>query len=219
MVFCEFLYCCVKLWNLWLTLSAENWLGLRRFFDGTFLESVMLMRHEKAQAIWPCRCVWWLCCLQTAFRHQSLFLHGNGLYRERTNQSARICLRMLLPFISNKDNNNNNNININNCYILSTEMTLYIRVHITLKHSQFVFLSPNQLQGKYLFDRVNKLVTQRKSKRFIELSRNLIGFLPKMSVYDWLFYQETLPQELWIERWGAAKVEVIWKGQSTGVWK
>lgn len=75
MVFCEFLYCCVKLWNLWLTLSAANWLGLRRFFDGTFLESVMLMRHEKAQAIWPCRCVWWLCCLQTAFRHQSLFLH------------------------------------------------------------------------------------------------------------------------------------------------
>ena len=75
MVFCEFLYCCVKLWNLWLTLSAANWLGLRRFFDGTFLESVILMRHEKAQAIWPCRCVWWLCCLQTAFRHQSLFLH------------------------------------------------------------------------------------------------------------------------------------------------
>ena len=59
----------------------------------------------------------------------------------------------------------------------------------------------------------------KKDKRFIELFRNLIGFLPKMSVYDWLFYQETLPQELWIERWGAAKVEVIWKGQSTGVWK
>ena len=105
---------------------------------------------------------------------------------------------MPLPFNSNKDNNNNNNNDNNNCYILSTEMAHNVVYKSTYhaKAQSICFLSPNQRQGKCLFERVNKLVTQRKNKRFIELSRNLIGFLPKMSVYDWLFYQETLPQEL-----------------------
>ena len=38
-------------------------------------------------------------------------------------------------------------------------------------------------------------MTQRKSKRCIELSRNLIGLLPKMRVSDWLLQPEAATVE------------------------
>ena len=38
----------------------------------------------------------------------------------------------------------------------------------------------------FFFQSVTKTVTQRKSKRCLQLSRNLIGLFPKMSVSDWI---------------------------------
>lgn len=81
--------------------------------------------------------------------------HGNGPYRERTNQSVWICLRMPLPYDSK---------NLVIMIIISMvvdsrgaafwalwwRITLNIRVHITLKHIQF----DHRINVKKIFLRV-----------------------------------------------------------------
>lgn len=58
------------------------------------------------------------------------------------------------------------------------------------------FLPQCQRQSECFFEIVPKIVTQRKSKRCLQLSHNLIGLLSKMSVSDWLLHQGTAPTRI-----------------------
>lgn len=55
------------------------------------------------------------------------------------------------------------------------------------------------------FQSVTKSVTQRKSKRCLELSHKLIGLFPKMNISDWLLHEKATSRILNRVKWLSVK--------------